>query len=195
MTRLNEEQLVALFHEPRTAYSFTDEPVTDEQLRRIQELTFYGPSAFNSQPLRITWIKSPEARERLISHLMDGNKPKAESAPMIALLSADHGWVEKADTFNPNSAEFIKGYYGDENLAKPTADLNAHVQAGYFITAIRALGLDAGPMTGADFEGLKKEFLAGTNEQPFLVVNIGHGLPAGYDRPVRFGHEDVTRSV
>lgn len=195
MTRLNEEQLVALFHEPRTAYSFTDEPVTDEQLRRIQELTFYGPSAFNSQPLRITWIKSPEARERLISHLVDGNKPKSESAPMIALLSADHGWVEKADTFNPRSAEFIKGYYGDENLAKPTADLNAHVQAGYFITAIRALGLDAGPMTGADFEGLKKEFLAGTNEQPFLVVNIGHGLPAGYDRPVRFGHEDVTRSV
>lgn len=195
MTRLNEEQLVALFHEPRTAYSFTDEPVTDEQLRRIQELTFYGPSAFNSQPLRITWIKSPEARERLISHLMDGNKPKSESAPMIALLSADHGWVEKADTFNPNSAEFIKGYYGDENLAKPTADLNAHVQAGYFITAIRALGLDAGPMTGADFEGLKKEFLAGTNEQPFLVVNIGRGIPSGYDRPVRFGHEEVTRSV
>ena len=195
MTRLNEEQLVALFHEPRTAYSFTDEPVTDEQLRRIQELTFYGPSAFNSQPLRITWIKSPEAREHLISHLVDGNKPKAESAPMIALLSADHGWVEKADTFNPRSAEFIKGYYGDENLAKPTADLNAHVQAGYFITAIRALGLDAGPMTGADFEGLKKEFLAGTNEQPFLVVNIGHGLPSGYDRPVRFGHEDVTRFV
>lgn len=195
MTRLNEEQLVALFHEPRTAYSFTDEPVTDEQLHRIQELTFYGPSAFNSQPLRITWIKSPEAREHLISYLVDGNKPKAESAPMIALLSADHGWVERADTFNPNSAEFIKGYYGDENLAKPTADMNAHIQAGYFITAIRALGLDAGPMTGADFEGLKKEFLAGTNEQPFLVVNIGHGLPSGYDRPVRFGHEDVTRSV
>ena len=189
MPRLNEEQLVALFHEPRTAYSFTDEPVTDEQLRRIQELTFYGPSAFNSQPLRITWIKSPEARERLISHLMDGNKPKAESAPMIALLSADHGWVEKADTFNPNSAEFIKGYYGDENLAKPTADMNAHIQAGYFITAIRALGLDAGPMTGADFEGLKKEFLAGTNEQPFLVVNIG------YDRSARFSHEEATRSV
>lgn len=195
MTRLNEEQLVALFHEPRTAYSFTDEPVTDEQLHRIQELTFYGPSAFNSQPLRITWIKSPEARERLISYLVDGNKPKAESAPMIALLSADHGWVEKADTFNPNSAEFIKGYYADENLAKPTADLNAHVQAGYFITAIRALGLDAGPMTGADFEGLKKEFLAGTNEQPFLVVNIGHGIPSGYDRSARFSHEEATRSV
>ena len=195
MTRLNEEQLVALFHEPRTVSSFTEEPVTDEQLRRIQELTYYGPTAFNNQPLRITWVKSPEARERLVAHLVDGNKAKTQAAPVTAILSADHGWVERADTFNPRSAEFIKGYYADENLAKPTADLNAHVQAGYFITAIRALGLDAGPMTGADFEGLKKEFLAGTNEQPFLVVNIGHGLPAGYDRPVRFSHDEVARSL
>ena len=59
MTRLNEEQLVALLHEPRTVSSFTDEPVTDEQLCRIQELTFYGPTAFNNQPLRITGVKSP----------------------------------------------------------------------------------------------------------------------------------------
>lgn len=195
MTRLTEEQLVALFHEPRTAYSFTDEPVTDEQLHRIQELTFYGPSAFNSQPLRITWIKSPEARDRLISYLVDGNKPKAESAPMIALLSADHGWVEKADTFNPRSAEFIKGYYADENLAKPTADLNAHVQAGYFITAIRALGLDAGPMTGADFAGIKKEFFADNAEIPFLVVNLGHGEAPAYPRGARFSHDEVARSL
>ena len=195
MTRLNEEQLINLFHEPRTVSSFTKEPVTDEQLRRIQELTFYGPTAFNSQPLRITWVKSPEARERLVAHMADGNKAKTQAAPVTAILSADANWVEHADTFNPNAAGFIKGYYTTEELATPAAELSAHLQAGYFITVIRALGLDAGPMTGADFEGLKKEFLAGTNEQPFLVVNIGHGLPAGHDRPVRFGHEDVTRSV
>lgn len=76
MTRLTEEQLISLFHEPRTVSSFTEEPVTDEQLRRIQELTYYGPTAFNSQPLRITWVKSPEARERLVAHLADGNKAK-----------------------------------------------------------------------------------------------------------------------
>ena len=50
MTRLNDEQLNALFNEPRTVNAFTEQPVTDEQLRRIQELTFYGPTAFNSQP-------------------------------------------------------------------------------------------------------------------------------------------------
>ncbi len=195
MTRLTEEQLINLFHEPRTVSSFTEEPVTDEQLRRIQELTFYGPTAFNNQPLRITWVKSPEARERLVAHLADGNKAKTQAAPVTAILSADANWVERADTFNPRSAEFIKGFYTTEELATPAAELSAHLQAGYFITAIRALGLDAGPMTGADFEGLKKEFLAGTNEQPFLVVNIGHGLPAGYDRPVRFSHDEVARSL
>ena len=121
MTRLTEEQLISLFHEPRTVSSFTEEPVTDEQLRRIQELTFYGPTAFNSQPLRITWVKSPEARERLVAHLADGNKAKTQAAPVTAILSADANWVEHADTFNPNAAGFIKGFYTTEELATPAA--------------------------------------------------------------------------
>ena len=195
MTRLTEEQLISLFHEPRTVSSFTEEPVTDEQLRRIQELTFYGPTAFNSQPLRITWVKSPEARERLVAHLADGNKAKTQAAPVTAILSADANWVEHADTFNPNAAGFIKGFYTTEELATPAAELSAHLQAGYFITAIRALGLDAGPMTGADFAGIKKEFFADNAEIPFLIVNIGHGEAPAYPRGARFSHEDVTRSL
>ena len=54
MTRLSEGQITALFREPRTMRKFTDRPVTDDQLREIQELTYLGPTAFNSQPLRIT---------------------------------------------------------------------------------------------------------------------------------------------
>ena len=176
MTRLNEEQLINLFHEPRTASSFTEEPVTDEQLRRIQELTFYGPTAFNNQPLRITWVKSSEARERLVAHLADGNKAKTQAAPVTAILSADANWVEHADTFNP-------------------AELSAHLQAGYFITAIRALGLDAGPMTGADFVGIRKEFFADNAEIPFLIVNLGHGEGPAYPRGARFSYDEVTRSL
>ena len=101
MTRLNDEQLINLFHEPRTVSSFTEEPVTD-----IQELTFYGPTAFDTQPLRITWVKSPEARERLVAHLADGNKAKTQAAPVTAILSADANWVGHAETFNPNAASF-----------------------------------------------------------------------------------------
>lgn len=195
MTRLTEEQLINLFHEPRTVSSFTEEPVTDEQLRRIQELTFYGPTAFNSQPLRITWVKSPEARERLVAHMADGNKEKTQAAPVTAVLSADAKWAEHVDTFNPYAADFIKGFFTTDELATPAGELSAHLQAGYFITAIRALGLDAGPMTGADFAGIKKEFFADNAEIPFLVVNLGHGEAPEYPRGARFSYEDITRSL
>ena len=195
MTRLTEDQITALFREPRTVSAFTDQPVTDEQLQKIQEIAYLGPTAFNSQPLRITWVKSPEARERLVAHLADGNKAKTQAAPVTAILSADANWVEHADTFNPNTAGFIKGYYTTEELATPAAELSAHLQAGYFITAIRALGLDAGPMTGADFAGIKKEFFADNAEIPFLIVNLGHGEAPAYPRGARFSHEDVTRSL
>lgn len=195
MTRLTEDQITALFREPRTVSAFTDQPVTDEQLQKIQEIAYLGPTAFNSQPLRITWVKSPEARERLVAHLADGNKAKTQAAPVTAILSADANWVEHADTFNPNAAGFIKGFYTSEELATPAAELSAHLQAGYFITAIRALGLDAGPMTGADFAGIKKEFFADNAEIPFLVVNIGHGEAPAYPRGARFSHDEVARSL
>ena len=100
MTRLSEDQITALFREPRTMRKFTDRPVTDDQLREIQELTYLGPTAFNSQPLRITWIKSPEARERLVKHLIEANQGKARQAPVNAILSYDKAWVDRADVFN-----------------------------------------------------------------------------------------------
>ena len=195
MARLTEDQITALFREPRTVSAFTDQPVTDEQLKKIQEIAYLGPTAFNSQPLRITWVKSPEARERLVAHLADGNKAKTQAAPVTAILSADANWVEHADTFNPNAAGFIKGFYTTEELATPAAELSAHLQAGYFITAIRALGLDAGPMTGADFAGIKKEFFADNAEIPFLVVNLGHGEAPAYPRGARFSHDEVAHSL
>ena len=101
MTRLSEDQITALFREPRTMRKFTDRPVTDDQLREIQELTYLGPTAFNSQPLRITWIKSPEARERLVKHLIEANQEKARQAPVNAILSYDKAWIDRADVFNP----------------------------------------------------------------------------------------------
>ena len=92
MTRLTEDQITALFREPRTVSAFTDQPVPDEQLQKIQEIAYLGPTAFNSQPLRITWVKSPEARERLVKHMMDGNKEKTLKAPVTAVLAFDKNW-------------------------------------------------------------------------------------------------------
>ena len=194
MTRLSEDQITALFREPRTMRKFTDRPVTDDQLREIQELTYLGPTAFNSQPLRITWIKSPEARERLVKHLIEANQEKARQAPVNAILSYDKAWIDRADVFNPRAAETIRNYCTTEEIVTFAAQQSANLQAGYFMTAVRALGLDAGPLW-ADFEGLYEEFFTGTDEHPILVVNLGYGVPTQYPRDTRFGFDDVTRSL
>ena len=194
MTRLSEEQITSLFNEPRTVSAFTAEPVTEEQKRRIQELTYMGPTAFNSQPLRITWVESDEARQRLVSLMMEGNREKTAAAPLIAILSFDKQWHKLFPTFMPPMAE-AGAMFEAEEARIPAGSLNSGLQAGYFLTAIRALGLDAGPMTGADFAGIEQEFFADSEQQPFMVVNIGHGEAPAYDRAPRFGFEDVTRSI
>lgn len=194
MSSLTDCQITALFREPRTMRKFEDRPVSDDQLRQIQELTYLCPTAFNSQPLRITWIKSIEARERLVKHLIESNREKALQAPINAILSYDKLWMERADVFNPRATESLKGYYTTENRVLSAAQQNANLQAGYFMIATRALGLDVGPL-GADFDGLYEEFFSGTDEHPILVVNIGYGIPTKYPRDTRFGYDEVTRSL
>ena len=102
--------------------------------------------------------------------------------------------MERAGVFNPRATESLKGYYTTENRVLSAAQQNANLQAGYFMIATRALGLDVGPL-GADFDGLYEEFFSGTDEYPILVVNIGYGIPTKCPRDTRFGYDEVTRSL
>ena len=79
-----------LFREARTANTFTDEPVTEEQVQAIYDLVKYGPTSMNQSPLRVTLVRSAEARERLVKHMAEGNQPKTATAPLVAILSADN---------------------------------------------------------------------------------------------------------
>jgi 3-hydroxypropanoate dehydrogenase len=185
-----------LFREARTANTFTDEPVTDEQVQAIYDLVKYGPTSMNQSPLRITLVRSPEARERLVKHMAEGNQPKTASAPLVAILSYDTSWQEQWDNFLPGYNAPKAMYDAAPDLAAATGNNNAHLQAGYFILAVRSLGFSAGPMTGADFTAIDEAFFPGGGQKSFLVVNIGQ--PAadawGAAKP-KFAYEDVVRTV
>ena len=185
----------AIFAEGRTPNTFTGE-VTDEQARAIYELTKFGPTAFNSQPLRVTYVRSAEARAALVGTLANGNRAKTASAPLVAVLSYDTSWQEQWDNFLPGYNAPKAMYDAAPELAAATGNNNAHLQAGYFILAVRSLGLGAGPMTGADFAAIDQSFFPDGNQKSFLVVNIGH--PAadawGPAKP-KFAFEDVVRTV
>ncbi|WP_312180168.1 malonic semialdehyde reductase [Arthrobacter sp.] len=188
--------LDTLFLEARTANTFSDEPVTEEQMRAIYDLTKMGPTSMNIQPMRITWVKSAEARERLVKHMADGNKAKTASAPMVAVLSFDADWHEGFPTFFPHAPERKAMFDGDEEVRAVMANNNAHMQAAYFLMAVRSVGLAAGPMAGFDAAGIDAEFNAGTTHRTFQVVNIGKpGENPWFGRLPRYDYDAVTVTV
>ncbi|MER6787034.1 malonic semialdehyde reductase [Streptomyces sp. NPDC000658] len=184
-----------LFREARTANAFTDEPVTDEQVQAIYDLVKYGPTAFNQTPLRITLVRSPEARERLVQHMAEGNQAKTSTAPLVAILSADNEFHEELPTLFPAFPQAKDLFFSERPAREGAAALNAALQAAYFIIGVRAAGLAAGPMTGVDLEGVRKEFLD-DDHTPLMVVNIGKpGEGAWYPRSPRLAYDEVVTTV
>ncbi|MFF4545490.1 malonic semialdehyde reductase [Streptomyces sp. NPDC001406] len=184
-----------LFREARTANTFTDEPVTEEQVQAIYDLVKYGPTAFNQSPLRITLVRSPEARERLVQHMAEGNQAKTATAPLVAILSADNEFHEELPALFPHFPQAKDVFFGERPVREGSATMNAALQAAYFIIGIRAAGLAAGPMTGLDFASVQKEFLD-DDHTPLMVVNIGRpGEDAWFPRSPRLAYDDVITTV
>ena len=184
-----------LFREARTANAFTDEPVTDEQIQAIYDLVKYGPTAFNQSPLRITLVRSPEARERLVQHLAEGNRAKTAAAPLVAILSADNEFHEELPALLPHFPAAKDLFFSERPVREGSAAMNAALQAAYFIIGVRAAGLAAGPMTGADLAGVQKEFLD-DDHTPLMIVNIGKpGEDAWFPRSPRLEADQVITTV
>ncbi|MFZ3472618.1 malonic semialdehyde reductase [Streptomyces sp. 4.24] len=184
-----------LFREARTANTFSDEPVTEEQVQAIYDLVKFGPTAFNQTPLRVTLVRSPEARERLVKHMAEGNQAKTAAAPLVAILSADNEFHEELPQLLPHFPQAKDAFFSERPVREQSALVNASLQAAYFIIGVRAAGLAAGPMTGLDFAGLQKEFLDG-DHTPLMVVNIGKpGEDAWFPRSPRLEFDQVITTV
>ena len=184
-----------LFREARTANTFTDEPVTEEQVQAIYDLVKYGPTAFNQSPLRIILVRSAEGRERLVQHMAEGNKAKTSTAPLVAILAADNEFHEELPTLVPHFPQAKDTVFAERPVRERAAALNAALQAAYFIVGIRAAGLAAGPMTGFDAAGVEKEFLDG-DHSVLMVVNIGKpGENAWFPRLPRLAYDKVVTTV
>src|SRR3712207_2480274 len=162
-----------LFREARTANAFTDEPVTEAQVRAIYDLVKWAPTALNAQPLRVLLVPKGEPRERLLAHMAPGNRDKTASAPLVAVLAADTDFHDQLPRVFPHWPGARDGFAGDEAGRVETARFNAALQAGYFLLGVRAAGLAAGPRGGFDAEGIDNDLLAGTGWRSVLVVNLG----------------------
>ncbi len=192
--RLDEKAKHTLFTGARTANTFTATPVTDPELTAIWELTRWAPTSANSQPLRVLFVHPGDGRDRLVKHMSEGNRAKTATAPAVAVLAADTRFHEHIPSVLPYKPELKDVFAGNDDLRAGTASFNATLQAGYFILAVRAQGLAAGPMGGFDATGIDAEFFPGGRFHSILVVNIGHpGKDAWHARLPRLHHDDVVQ--
>ncbi|MFE6554815.1 malonic semialdehyde reductase [Streptomyces sp. NPDC057746] len=185
-----------LFRDAHTVNTFTDEPVTDDQVRAVYDLVKYAPTAYNQQPLRVVLVRTPESRERLVGHMTANNAPKTAAAPLAAILAADNEFHEELPNQFPVFPEAKDLVFGERPVREQSATLNAALQIGYFILGVRAAGLAAGPMTGFDAAGIEKDFFPDGDHSVLVVVNIGKpGENASYPRGPRLDYNEVFAAV
>lgn len=191
---LTNEAQDLLFRNARTANSFADEPVTDEQLKAIYELVKYAPTAANSQPLRILFVRSDEAKDRLLPLMGEGNRAKTATAPVVAILATDTDFHDELPKVFPHAGEGMREMFaGNDDARLGAARLSAGLQIGYFILGVRAAGLAAGPMTGFDAAAVSKEFFPDGKHEALVIVNIGKpGANPWFDRLPRLSFDEVA---
>lgn len=190
---LTEQARDIIFQAARTAYAWQETPVSDETLKEIYDLMKYGPTAANCTPLRVVFVRTPAAKEKLKPVLAKGNVDKSMSAPVTAILARDMRFYEHLPVLFPH-ADTTSWYAGNDEKIEKDAALNATLQCGYFIVAARACGLDCGPMSGFDNAALDAAFFPDGRFKSVMLCNLGHGDWAKtYPRAPRLGFDDVCK--
>jgi len=177
MSTINAEAQKILFTEARTQNGWNSDAVPEAKLHELYDLMKWGPTSTNCCPLRIIFLTTDAAKERLKPTLAPPNVPKSMSAPVIAILARDMKFYEELPFLSPanNAIQWFKE--GAPNTVE-TAVRNATLQGAYFIIAARAVGLDAAPMSGFDKDKLNAEFFADSSWEVDFICALGHGDPS-----------------
>ena len=182
---MNSDQLFRqVFEDGRTHRAFIDQPVQDGLLLRLYDLAKVAPSASNLCPMRITFVKSATQKQKVIEAAAEGNKPKIESAPVVAIIAHDTAFYNHIEKLAPHmDADAFRRQ--EKAKLEQIAIENCWLQTGFFIAAARSLGLDCGPMSGFDKAKIDEAFYQGTSWRSDILMNLGYGdasklHPRGY---------------
>jgi len=193
---LDDAALDQLFREARTHNAWHDREVTDEQLHAIIGLTKMPPTSANCSPARFVFVKSAEAKERLKPHLMGNNRDKTMAAPVCAIIAWDTKFYDYQHKLFPHAPESRDWFTGSEDATFMHGFRNGTLQGGYFIMAARALGLDCGPMSGFDNDGVDREFFPDGRYKANFLCNIGYGDESVlFPRLPRFEFDEIASII
>jgi 3-hydroxypropanoate dehydrogenase len=187
--------LAQVFTEARTHNEFSARPVPDELLKKAVDIAKMGPTSANQSPMRIVFVKSPEAKAKLGPAMAEGNRAKTLAAPVVAIVGYDEKFYEHLPFLFPH-ADAKAWFVGNEAFAKRAAFQNGTLQAAYFILALRAVGLDTGPMSGFDNAKVDAEFFPDSAVKSNVIINIGYGdVSKLFPRSPRFAFDQIAKFV
>lgn len=191
---LPEAALDQLFRTARSFNGYTDQPVSTEQLHALWDLMKMGPTSANQLPARLVWCTSHEAKEKVAACCMPANRAKIMTAPVSVIVAMDTRFHEQLPWLFPH-ADAKSWFEGNDALRERSAFLNTTLQAGYFILAARALGLDTGPITGFSNEAVDAAFFADTPDfKSVMISTLGTGDPASiFERSPRPDFDTFNR--
>jgi 3-hydroxypropanoate dehydrogenase len=193
---LDDKALDLIFRDAHTPQGFLDTPVTDAHLRQVYDLMKFGPTTLNCQPMRIVFVRSKAAKDKLAPALSPGNLDKTMKAQVTAIISYDSRFYEHLPRIFPNNPKAKEGFEGEDKKAMVdrVALRNGSLQGAYFIIAARALGLDCGPMSGFDNAKVDAAFFPDGRWKSNFLINLGKADPAKvFPRNPRLTFEEVCR--
>ncbi len=191
---LPDTALDQILRTARTASKFRDIPVDDATIRELYDLYRWGPTSMNCQPARVVFAHSKAAKEKLKSALMPGNVDKTMLAPLTAIIAYDTEFFKQLPTQLPSMPGAQNMFAGNAELATDTAVRNSTLQGAYLIIAARALGLDAGPMSGFNAEAINAAFFSDGRYKVNFLINLGWGDSSSYyPRGPRLAFSDVVQ--
>lgn len=189
-----ENLVTRIFTEARSQNGWRDLPVSDGQLHQVWELAKWAPTSTNCSPMRVKFVRQGPALDMLAGLVDAGNLDKVRTAPVVAILGYDLAFHAHFDRLFPHNPTVRDRFTGPANAEKAamTAIRNGTLQAGFFLMAARAVGLDCGPLSGFDHAAVDRAFWTGTEVRTNFLCGLGHGDPARlFPRHPRFGFDDV----
>lgn len=191
---VSKEAIKQIFTEARSHHAWTDRKVSDDTLRELYELTKWGPTAVNANPVRITFIRTEEAKEKLVPALMGSNVEQVRKAPVTAIVALDEKFFTHLGELFPAYPGATELFANDPKMAEEAAFRNSTLQGAYLIMAARALGLDVCPMSGFDAGKVNEAFFAGSTWKANFIATLGYGDDSKlYPRGPRLSFEQVVK--
>jgi 3-hydroxypropanoate dehydrogenase len=193
MTMIDPAAAAQLFNEARTFSRWEERGVPDAVIESALTMAMLGPTSGNCEPMRVVLVKSPEAKERLLPCVSSGNADKVRTAPVTAIVAYDTLFYEHLPRLFPHT-DARSWFTSNEALATETAFRNSSLQGAYFILALRAHGLDCGPMSGFNPKAVDEAFFPDGQYRVNFLLNVGYGNRAAlHPRPPRLEFGEVAR--